>query len=409
MSREDQDPMRLFQKFNESFNKIAKSENQEHFDPVTTTVYGNPYEINGATNLSAPIYSPAESPYFSFSPSAPLPPQPIPAEPRQDWYSPPQDFNVVPDPSAFVATKPEPTYTGLTSYDWQQPIFNTEPIYGGENLPVNNIGYQTCPNPPVTNSTPSIPPPVLFSPRNDIVPNGLVPPSIQHPLELDDALNVMKTHADISKNIEYKNGLDSNAGLAQNLGKRKLDEFGLELEDVQPSSSDSSKHRPKTKRSRVKSDEAQSAEDASMDPEEKDKKDKERRWANNQRERVRIRDINDALKELGRICSTHQKSDKPMTKLGILNNAVDVIMALEQQVRERNLNPGVACLKRRATSSSTDCLSPSPSLTPGSSSTTPAQQTAYTPQSQDFAFLGPSESLLPTPAEASFSDPSLSS
>ena len=106
-----------------------------------------------------------------------------------------------------------------------------------------------------------------------------------------------------------------------------------------------------------------------MDPEERDKKDKERRWANNQRERVRIRDINDALKELGRICSTHQKSDKPMTKLGILNNAVDVIMALEQQVRERNLNPKVACLKRReeggpaSMASSNSCLSPSPSLT----------------------------------------------
>jgi len=402
--------MRLFQKFNESFNKIAKSETQEHFefkDPVTTSVYENPYDINGASNLSAPIYSLAETPYFSFSTSAPLPPQPIPAEPRQDWYSPPQDFNVGPDPSAFVATKPEPTYTGLTSYDWQQPIFNTEPIYGVENLSVNNIGYPNCPNPITSNSASSIPPPVLFSPGNEIVPNGLIPvlpPPIQHPLELDDALNVMKTHADISKNIEYKNGLDNNSGLAQNFGKRKLDEFGGDLEDTQPSSSDASKHRPKTKRIRVKSDEAQDAEDASLDPEEKDKKDKDRRWANNQRERVRIRDINDALKELGRICSSHQKSDKPMTKLGILNNAVDLIMALEQQVRERNLNPGVAILKRRATSSSTDCLSPSPA-----SSSIPPQQSGFTPQSQDFDFLGPSESLLSPPDEASYTDSNLSS
>lgn len=44
---------------------------------------------------------------------------------------------------------------------------------------------------------------------------------------------------------------------------------------------------------------------------------------------------------------SHLKSDKPQTKLGILNMAVDVIMTLEQQVRERNLNPKVACLKRR--------------------------------------------------------------
>merc|ERR1711974_403748 len=66
------------------------------------------------------------------------------------------------------------------------------------------------------------------------------------------------------------------------------------------------------------------------------------------------------LKELGRICSTHLKSDKPMTKLGIMNNAVDVIMTLEQQVRERNLNPKVACLKRREEGSSGESWTPPP-------------------------------------------------
>ena len=107
-------------------------------------------------------------------------------------------------------------------------------------------------------------------------------------------------------------------------------------------------------------------------------KDKERRFANNQRERVRIKDINDALKELGRICSSHQKSDKPMTKLGILNNAVDVIMSLEQQVRERNLNPKVACLKRREVGGPNDCLSPSPSGVYGVPST-PGSTYIYSP------------------------------
>lgn len=53
--------------------------------------------------------------------------------------------------------------------------------------------------------------------------------------------------------------------------------------------------------------------------------------------RIRIRDINDALKELGRMCMTHLKTDKPQTKLGILNMAVDVIMSLEQQVRGTHL------------------------------------------------------------------------
>uniref|UniRef100_A0A2H1VVY3 SFRICE_020727 n=1 Tax=Spodoptera frugiperda TaxID=7108 RepID=A0A2H1VVY3_SPOFR len=87
--------------------------------------------------------------------------------------------------------------------------------------------------------------------------------------------------------------------------------------------------------------------DDEADPQAKALREKERRQANNARERIRIRDINEALKELGRMCMTHLKSDKPQTKLGILNMAVEVIMTLEQQVRERNLNPKAACLKRR--------------------------------------------------------------
>ncbi|XP_059608374.1 protein daughterless isoform X2 [Phlebotomus argentipes] len=90
-----------------------------------------------------------------------------------------------------------------------------------------------------------------------------------------------------------------------------------------------------------------SADEDDEEPGLKALREKERRQANNARERIRIRDINEALKELGRMCMTHLKSDKPQTKLGILNMAVEVIMNLEQQVRERNLNPKAACLKRR--------------------------------------------------------------
>ncbi|KAI0237614.1 Transcription factor 12 [Lamellibrachia satsuma] len=62
---------------------------------------------------------------------------------------------------------------------------------------------------------------------------------------------------------------------------------------------------------------------------------------------VRVRDINEAFKELGRMCSIHLEAEKPQTKLTILQQAVNIITNLEQQVRERNLNPKAACLKRR--------------------------------------------------------------
>lgn len=51
--------------------------------------------------------------------------------------------------------------------------------------------------------------------------------------------------------------------------------------------------------------------------------------------RIRVRDINEAFKELGRLCMMHySKTDRPpMTKLNILYQAVEVITTLESQVR----------------------------------------------------------------------------
>ncbi|KAK9694656.1 Helix-loop-helix DNA-binding domain [Popillia japonica] len=106
---------------------------------------------------------------------------------------------------------------------------------------------------------------------------------------------------------------------------------------------------------------ADETEEGEIDPDIKAQREKERRQANNARERIRIRDINEALKELGRMCMAHLKTDKPQTKLGILNMAVEVIMTLEQQVRERNLNPKAACLKRREEEKAED----GPKLGPG--------------------------------------------
>lgn len=74
-------------------------------------------------------------------------------------------------------------------------------------------------------------------------------------------------------------------------------------------------------------------EDEDLSPEQKAERERERRLANNARERLRVRDINEAFKELGRMCQLHLKCDKPQTKLLILHQAVAVILSLEQQVR----------------------------------------------------------------------------
>lgn len=47
------------------------------------------------------------------------------------------------------------------------------------------------------------------------------------------------------------------------------------------------------------------------------------------------------------MCAQHMNADRNRTKLMILHDAVEVITHLEQAVRERNLNPKTACLKRR--------------------------------------------------------------
>jgi len=61
------------------------------------------------------------------------------------------------------------------------------------------------------------------------------------------------------------------------------------------------------------------------------------------RRRVRVRDINDAFKELDRMVALHMRPDKPQTKLGVLQQAVTLITTLEQQVR------GMGITSKRAT------------------------------------------------------------
>lgn len=198
--------------------------------------------------------------------------------------------------------------------------------------------------------------------------------------------------------------MGQNSGASNSLGpsnsqegsKRKLNELKHEVQEP-TSSTTGARGRPRAKKTKKSANDAEALDD-SVDSDEKERKENERRYVNNQRERVRIRDNNEALKELGRICSTHMKSDKPMTKLGIMNHAVDLIISLEQQVRERNLNPKVVCLKRREDSANNSWNMPS------GSGTRPAsvglQPSSYSPASSPAlsGYLAPDVGMMPSPA-----------
>ncbi|KAM3938847.1 transcription factor E2-alpha isoform 3-T4 [Leptodactylus fuscus] len=136
------------------------------------------------------------------------------------------------------------------------------------------------------------------------------------------------------------------SGIPEIKRENKEDEENRSVADL----SDDEKKESKPQRSRTRcsiNSQDEDDEDDNLPPEQKAEREKERRVANNARERLRVRDINEAFKELGRMCQLHLNSEKPQTKLLILHQAVSVILSLEQQVRERNLNPKAACLKRR--------------------------------------------------------------
>jgi len=49
--------------------------------------------------------------------------------------------------------------------------------------------------------------------------------------------------------------------------------------------------------------------------------------------RLRVRDINEAIKELGHMITLHTGNTQSLTKLTILQEAVNVITSLEKQLR----------------------------------------------------------------------------
>ncbi|XP_074240951.1 transcription factor E2-alpha isoform X2 [Saimiri boliviensis] len=149
---------------------------------------------------------------------------------------------------------------------------------------------------------------------------------------------------DLSRPPDTYSGLGRAGTTAAAAGEIKREEKEDEENTSAADHSEEEKKELKAPRARTSPDED---EDDLLPPEQKAEREKERRVANNARERLRVRDINEAFKELGRMCQLHLNSEKPQTKLLILHQAVSVILNLEQQVRERNLNPKAACLKRR--------------------------------------------------------------
>ncbi|CAG5121461.1 unnamed protein product, partial [Candidula unifasciata] len=141
----------------------------------------------------------------------------------------------------------------------------------------------------------------------------------------------------------YDLGDDPDASSDGPVKLEKGDKLDLDKGDksgAEKSKSGSQSGEPPTKRAR-------NSDDEDLSPAAKAERERLRRQANNARERVRVRDINEAFKELGQMVTLHCNSSQPLTKLMVLQQAVNVITSLESQVRERNLNPKAACLKRR--------------------------------------------------------------
>uniref|UniRef100_A0A8C2C4I1 Transcription factor 12 n=1 Tax=Cyprinus carpio TaxID=7962 RepID=A0A8C2C4I1_CYPCA len=198
-------------------------------------------------------------------------------------------------------------------------------------------------------------------PASGLVPNRTAQMGSVHREEtvsLNNNHGGLQTNAGSTSSSELSHQADTFRGLVSALASQIASPLDLKVENHEKDEmhdshssddlkSDDESEKRDMKQNRGSTRTSSINEDEDLNPEQKAERERERRMANNARERLRVRDINEAFKELGRMCQLHLKSEKPQTKLLILHQAVAVILSLEQQVRERNLNPKAACLKRR--------------------------------------------------------------
>lgn len=347
------DPMELYQVFQSSYNKIAKSEfprNEPYpppeiyqpdsrFFPFDTAPKSEKHdgELRHWSSFPDPSGSLGSPPGYNDKAIHPLP-----GYHEKSLYS---------DPSFYYGQEPPEWSSGYSAYP---PSFPPGVAQGAGHFPPGTAGYSPGPPTPVQS-------PTTYTSRGAASAPTQPVPQTQN---LDDAINILRNHVDFPQSLPGHGALSLSSPpigredyqlpdhLQSASRKRNMSDAGDSSDSPTPSitSGNGGKRGKKRKSEDI---------DEDLPPEQKVYKENERRSANNARERIRIRDINEALKELGRICMSHLKSDKPQTKLGILNVAVDVIINLEQQVRERNLNPKIACLKRREEEKCDDTLGPS--------------------------------------------------
>ena len=274
-----------------------------------------------------------------------------PAQPQHGFYG--QEFyDINAQQQAFPPTLP---HYGVQDNSLMMPA---PPSYPGTPSPQNQLP------PPTPQNWGSIPtPPTSVAPQYSLPPTKLEPPPTPTP-SVDAGYYAPPPQEAL--NTLPPNGAPQ-AGPAPHMQDPYVDPFAIE----QPSSSDSGSNNMQGRKSggrggnsekgslrgvakgsgvnkRNRKGGAAGGEGDNLDPLTRAMKEKERRVSNNTRERIRIRDINEALTELGRVVMTlrPKAADKPQTKLAVLNMAVEVITHLEKKVRDRNLNPTALALNR---------------------------------------------------------------